>query len=333
MAIDPRSGYPMPSLQHVETMGNATQQADAFIENIDTLMRAAYDTHINNVGNNTYPILYVDFTLVGGRYTLVLDQNKSIVRAPDLRTYAQLKSIAHIPLGIFVQISEYAGFPNNGQWIAPLTAYGQSLVQARNQLDNASLNHFEHIACDAILSAAINYINTINAAGTFTMDSFSEFTRQIGVHIQFCMTQAAKQQVTVMGGVADEFKTLLGSRWDDVFVVISAIWTLTEQNVHELIIGSRMSSQLRETNMIVSESVETLNDAKNLLGRVVGDRIAAHYVFSHEGLESDRENIYSLSTKRDLLSQAAEALIGSNPDSVHVMTDEAYQRFCPHMPK
>lgn len=333
MAIDPRTGYPMPSLHYVETMGNAASQADSIIENIDTQMRNAYDTHIARVGNNIYPVLYVDFTLVGGRYTLVLDEERSIVRAPDLRSYAQLKSVAHTPLGIFVQIAEYAQFPNNGQWIQPLTAYGQSLQQARAQIASSGLSHFEQRACETILAGAISYINNITSARSFTMESFREFTRPLYDVIQFCMSQAAKQQVTIMGAVVDEFKTLLGPRWDEVFVVVAALWTLTQENVHELIIGSRMKPELRETNLIVSEAAETLADAQNLLGRIVGDRIAAHYVFSRDDVEADRENIYSLSTARDLLSQAAEALLIGNKDSAHVMTEDVLQRMCPHMAK
>ena len=94
-----------------------------------------------------------------------------------------------------------------------------------------------------------------------------------------------------------------------------------------------MKPELRETNLIVSEAAETLADAQNLLGRIVGDRIAAHYVFSREDVEADRENIYSLSTSRDLLSQAAEALLNGNKDSAHVVTEEALERMCPHLAK
>jgi aspartate/methionine/tyrosine aminotransferase len=53
-------------------------------------------------------------------------------------------------------------------------------------------------------------------------------------------------------------------------------------------------------------AVPTLQDARILLARVIGDRIMAELVFNPAGTEDERENIASLSTRRDLLSKALE---------------------------
>jgi len=66
-----------------------------------------------------------------------------------------------------------------------------------------------------------------------------------------------------------------------------------------------MSDAKRETNLIVSEAVDTLEKAKALLGRIVGDRVIAHLVFSDHRDPDSLQDIYSLSTKRDLLFLAA----------------------------
>jgi hypothetical protein len=325
MPLDPSQGYPMPPIGIVETMGDAGTQADDLIEALDATMRSAYDTHIARVGRNIYPMIYVDFTLVGGRYTLVEDESRTHVRAPDLQGYAELKSIAHVPLGIFVQIAEYAKYPGNGQWIPAVQSYRNQLQAALEQIDHTQLNGFEKTACRKILTGSIQFIDSIVSRKTFTLDDFRAYTRGIVDSILFCSQRAAVRQVTAMTNVVLEFKQILGARWDDVYVVIAALWTLSQENVHALVIGKQMTEEKKETNLLVSEAVPTLDAAKVLLGRVVGDRIAAQYVFLQGASRAENEDIYSLSTKRDLLSQAAEQALG--------MTREELSRACPHAPQ
>ena len=313
MPLDPSHGYPPTPLHYVETQGHAGAQADAIIQAVDATMRAAYDAHIACVGNNIYPLLYVDFTLVGGRYTLVESESRSHVRAPDLRTYAQLKSIAHIPLGIFVQISEYAAYPDNGQWIPPIQAYRQQLAAAQAQINRTALVRFERSACHEIIAASIQFIDGIVGRRTFTLDEFRAYTRGQREAILHCMRKAAQVQVGAMSAVVAEFKQMLGARWSEVYVVISA--RLSQENAHALIISNQMAPERRETHLIVSEAVPTLDAAKQLLGRIVGDRIVAQYVFSQHGSRAEREDIYSLSTRRDLMSQAIEQVLEAGEDN------------------
>jgi hypothetical protein len=333
MTLDPSNGFPATSPGYVETMGDALDQNDEIIEAVDTTMRAAYDAHIVRVGQNIYPMLYVDFTLYGGRYTLVQDDSRIHVRLPDLRGYAQLKSIAHIPLGIFVQIGEYAAYPGNGQWIAPLQAYRAQLVAAQAQVNKVtpSLNAFERSACQSIFTKSLSFIDGILGAKTFTLEAFRTYTASVTTEIQFCMKQAGVYQVTGMTEVVRELKQILGSKWDDVYVVVAAIWTLTKENIHELIIKHQMREERRETHVIVSEAVPTLDDARTLLGRIVGDRVIGEYVFNPNGTPAEKENIYSISTSRDLLSQVAKEVLGSPPIVEEVIGSADFARLCPHL--
>jgi hypothetical protein len=55
--------------------------------------------------------------------------------------------------------------------------------------------------------------------------------------------------------------------------------------------------------------VNTIDDAKVLLARLVGDRVMSETVFNAEAGEVYAQNIYSLSTRRDLLSQPIEQVL------------------------
>jgi hypothetical protein len=335
MALDPSQGYPQTSVNCVETMGGLHDQSNDFIEAVDTTMRKAYDAHIVRVGQNIYPILYVDFTLYGGRYTLVESESKVHIRKPELRGYAQLKSIAHAPLGIFLQIAEYAAYPGNGQWIAPLEAYRAQLVKALEQVSpaNTSLNSLEWAACSSILTRSLAFIDRIVQQRTFTLDAYQIYAKSIIGEIQLCMKQAGSRQVLGMTEVVLEYKQMLGGRWDDVYVVISAIWTLTRENIHELIIKHQMRPERRETHVIVSEAVPTLDDARTILGRIVGDRVVGEYVFDRNGILSERENLYSISTSRDLLSQVANEALTTIPVGREILENTDFERLCPHLAK
>jgi hypothetical protein len=113
------------------------------------------------------------------------------------------------------------------------------------------------------------------------------------------------------------------SRFGGGEFVISALWTLTQENIHALIIGQHMTEANRETNLILSEDVKTIDDAKVMLGRIVGDRVAVKYIFAQtsEAGSWQNQDIYSISTPRDLLSKAAEAVLG----------EPEYQKLCPHL--
>lgn len=331
MALDPSQGYPPTSPDCVATMGDARDQAAGLIEAVDTTMRNAYDIHIARVGLNIFPILYVDFTLYGGRYTLVESASRIHVRQPNLAGYTELKSIAHTPLGIFLMIGEYWKYPLNGQWKPQLQAYRDQLALSRAQVTpaNTGLAPNDVAIANRVLDRSLIFIDDTLGDGTFTLDKFRAYTKSIADEVQYLTTVAALRQVQGMQAIVLEYKQILGARWDDVYVAISAIWTLTRENIHELIIKNQMRAERRETHVVVSEAIPTLADARTLLGRIVGDRVIGEYVFDIHGSLQERENLYSISTSRDLLSQAGKQVLG-DPPFAEAIGEADLARLCPH---
>jgi hypothetical protein len=101
--------------------------------------------------------------------------------------------------------------------------------------------------------------------------------------------------------------------WDKLYVVVSVIWPLTQESAHEQLVKSFMKPALRDTNMIVSEAATTLELARTLMGRILGDRILAPLVFDKSQGREFAEDIYSLSTQRDLMSQVIKTALGTCP--------------------
>ncbi|CDZ64046.1 hypothetical protein [Neorhizobium galegae] len=327
MVLNPADGYPHTPYNYAEYAGNRDQQAEQYILDIDSAMRASYAPNIYNIGRNIFPILYAESTFDGGRYTLVKDAHSSYTYQNVAAVYDQVKAICHIPLGIFSIVSAYFEYPANKQWQPALQDYLGKIQLVRDNLDRILPDAITRAACREILNGSLTYIQTIMGTGTPSADNFATYARALTSAIAHCQEQAAKNQVAVMTSVLNGWKAMLGEEeWDKMYVVVSAIWTLSQESAHELIIKATMKPERRETHVIVSEAVPTLDDAKTLLGRIVGDRIMSELVFDPNGGKVGKENIYSLSTRRDLLSQAIETIVGDVASGPVVATSG-----CPHM--
>lgn len=323
MSIDPSTGYPPTDAAPAKYAGDIHAQARQFILDIDAAMRANYATNIVNIGQAIYPIIYAESTFDGGRYTLVVDEHTSYVAQNVAPIYDQTKAIAHIPLGIFSIMSAYTDYSAFGQWKPALQAYHDKVVAVRDSFASLDIKDSDVTqACESILKISIAFMEgLLKGTTTFSFVLFQNYAHSLNYNIGILQTAAAKNQIEVMSKVLTGWKAMLGDKWDKLYVVVSAIWTLSQESAHELIIKSFMKPALRETNVIVSEAVGTLELARTLLGRIIGDRIMAALVFDVNLGKDFAEDIYSLSTRRDLLSQAIEKQL--SPD--------ATKAACPHL--
>lgn len=311
MALDPTGGFPETREPYAEFAGSEAEQALQFAHDIDDTMRANYALNIVNIGRRIYPILYVESTFDGGRYTLLVDESSRYVRQNAGAIYDICKAIAHIPLGIFSIVSGYGQYSRNAQWLPALQAYRHQIGRVRESLGCLDIEKPEvRHGLDEILHASLDYVDRAIDDERFSLEGFSAYSRALSEAILVCQNAAAQDQVCAMTEVLKEWRALIGEeRWDRMYVVCNAIWTLTQENAHELIIKAQMEPERRETHVIVTEAAPTLDEARTLVGRIVGDRIMAELVFDPNGALPFRENIYSLSTRRDLLSQAVEAAL------------------------
>lgn len=313
MALNPADGYPHTPEHYAQFASNQERQAFQFVKDIDTAMRANYAVNIVNIGQNIYPLLYVESTFDGGRYTLLTDAKTRYVHQNVGQIYDITKAVSHIPLGIFSIISGYAEYPDFGQWIPALTAYLQQVSRVRENIDSLGdqIPLDDKINVLGILANSIKYMERMISEKSFTLKNFSGYSHSVGPYILACQKRAAANQVEVMTNVLRGWKQMIGDdSWDKMYVIIGAIWTLTQENAHELIIKALMKPELRETHVVVSEAVPDIESAQTLMGRIVGDRIMAELVFDAQANPAFAQDIYSLSTRRDLLSQAVEAVVG-----------------------
>jgi peroxiredoxin family protein len=322
MTLDPSKGYPHTDTRYAATAGDKKQQVMQFVYDIDAAMRANYAINMQRIGDNVYPFLFAEATFDGGRYTLVVDRNTRYVKENVTPLYDKMKAVAHIPLGIFSILSAYAEYPDLRQWREQLVAYREQVSRVERHLNDLDLTASESGHVHEILSGCLQFMRQTLEQGTFSLERFSEVCHALGPSIAACQMIAARVQTEVMRAQLLSWKAMLGEEaWGRLYAVCGAIYTLSQESAHALIIKSTMSAEQAETHVFTSPGLNTIDDAKELLARVVGDRVMSETVFDAKAGEVYAQNIYSLSTKRDLLSKPIEQVLKEMGDGAR----------CPHM--
>lgn len=322
MTLDPSKGYPHTDTRYAATAGDKKQQVMQFVYDIDAAMRANYAINMQRIGNNVYPFLFAEATFDGGRYTLVVDRNTRYVKENVAPLYDKMKAVAHIPLGIFSIISAYAEYPSLQQWREQLVAYHEQVGRVERHINDLDLTPVESGHVHNILSGCLQFMQQTLEQGTFSLERFSQFCHAMGPSIAACQMTAARVQTETMRAQLLAWKEMLGeATWGRLYAVCAAIYTLSQETAHALIIKSTMSPEQAETQVFTAPGLNTIDDAKELLARVVGDRVMSETVFDARAGEVYAQNIYSLSTKRDLLSKPIEQVLKEMGDGAR----------CPHM--
>ncbi len=300
-------GWPAVDPALVAAAGNAEDQAHTLIWAVDYAMRSNYAENHTAIGKTIYPFLYAEFTPGGGRYTLLVDSGQTWSEVPTPAIYQDVKSISHIPLGIFVIIDRYFTDPSNGQWIEALQEFREKLHQARQHISKARMSPAVLADNKKILDAAIAYIDGSVKERTVTLSGFKEFSNSIGDEIIRNQTLAAETQVNAFTDLLLRWRKRIGEKaWSQLYAVSSAQWTLSTENVHALIISNMMSPQKAASRVFVtSMPLKNIDEARALVGRVAGDRVMAQAILPTKTLR-EREDIHALSSSRDLISRAAE---------------------------
>ena len=317
---DSKNGFPKTPAEIAYVAGDAQAQAHANIVACDDEMRMNYAINHVAIGQKIYPFLYSEFTPDGGRYTLLINESEWVSAKPVPPIYELAKSIAHIPLGVWSIIARYTNYPHNGDWIQALADYNRTLAKALESLADLNLNEKEEEAFAKILKGVLTFTERAVQERTFQMADYSRTVMSVNPEIVYLQNLSAKTQVDAFTEVLCGWRERLGEEeWKKLYVVVSAQWTLSTENVHQLIIANCMASEKLATEnlFVTSVPLSGIEEARNLCGRIVGDRVMSYQTLSAE-TERGRENIYSLSTSRDLISKAAEDVIGT-------------MQGCPHM--
>jgi hypothetical protein len=281
---------------------------------LDTAMRGNYDALKARISANLSPVLVVQPDLGGGSYTLIRRGWQTSTH-PVEPLFQLVKSISHLPLGIYTILAPYLRNARTPDWTADLAAFRDVAAAALASLDEARLPAEAETASKDILSKGIAFMDACIAQGDFAMHGFEEFSASLHESILINMGVAAGALVDGVEILLAEWRKEMGEEdWSNLYAVILVIWTTEAQNQHYEILRRLMDQKTVKERLLVigvgEQEPDMLGVALDNLARIVQDNVAAGLI-----LPTDSNLAKTLAGPKDLLADAVEKKMRSCPRS------------------
>lgn len=308
-------------IKNVAFRGDKLTEYRTSLRELNLETRSNYAEMITGVGNNLYPLIIVydvhadqKLSGIGSEYTLYLRNGsiKSIEPAPV--EYETNKDLAHVPMGIFSIISQYF-LTDSTNWKPKLLHYQESLKYSLRSLQQNELTNYTRLCTENLeqnsqermLQMAISFVDQCFAQNAATLENFKTFAQEYLPFTKKALKCAVEAQSKAAMPLLKVWKQELGSEWDDLHVVIPVIWPVARINPRQLLFEKLMNPEKIKTHIIKAENINSYQDIRSLLGRIVADRTMSHFVFGH-GSNKSIDMHMALSTRRDLTATEALAL-------------------------
>src|SRR5436853_7042181 len=151
-AIDPFD------LHRVAMTSSPLAMAQDRISAVDAAMRGNYDLLRAKVAASLRPVVVVQFDFSGGTYNLLTDSQQITIQ-PVPRTFEQIKSNCHCPLGIYTILAPYLEKPDIREWLEPLAAFRNTVNKALEAIAEAGFPDNVRAWSEAILSQSGDFIS------------------------------------------------------------------------------------------------------------------------------------------------------------------------------
>lgn len=298
--------------------GNRDQALHDGIVDIHRTMRREYAANIRKVGRNVYPVIIARDTQpekdqldagrqgLGGIYTLYLETGETHTIQPTPPEYERLKCLSHIPLGLFSILSPYFRDHGARTWAPKLTVLGEQIAGAIEKLPRRpSQNDAIDDISRKILSISAEFVQNTLTEGNPTAEELESYARAIRPAIRVAMDTAARLQMEACMAAMLRWKEDLGPEaWSQLHVLVTTIWPVSEHSPRWQMFRTIMNPDKVDTHLIVGEGIRTNEEARNLLGRIVADRLAARLILGTED-ERGRRMTQCISSRTDVVADSA----------------------------
>eukprot|EP01084_Bolivina_argentea_P209833 357354_1 len=156
-----------------------------------------------------------------------------------------------------------------------------------------------------LLEENIKYCNNVLINKEVSQILFVKFSNKIKPMIAKCMQRATDFQTEGTGNMLVKWKNMMtDEEWKNLYVIIPRIWVTAKNSPIEQIFRLLMDKQNQNTHIIVGENIWSQTDARQLLGRIVHDRLMSRFIFGIKDIWSQRK-CQGLGSQQDSLSDYA----------------------------
>ena len=289
---------------------------------LNAFMRTEYKGFIHNVGRNIYPLIIASdfepgFEGVGSSFTLFLRDGTQHKIAPTVSSnYEIYKALSHTLLAMFVILSPHFKNPTNIQWqgkLRELKTHLEVFVDA-TKASTKSTELKEQLL--TLAGTYIKFIDTCVQSGTFTFEGYLEFTADAFRTVRQNMKDATVAQASALLPAMIKWKRMLGpEEWSKVHVMIPVVWPVALNSPRLQLFEKIIDQDKIHTNIILSEYPRNFEEARDVVGRVVGDRAVGRFSFGTADTKA-KMKVLALSSRTDVVADDFEDSLNDVLDSL-----------------
>lgn len=210
--------------------------------------------------------------------------------------YHEYKSIAHVPLALYVRLAPHAGRPFDQATLDWLAAYLKQVQAAGASLDGRpgwTLTQLRNHK--AIVAASVTFIETIGAAERVGDGELTAYTRAMRPRVLASADAAAKAQLDGLNALVNKWRAEMGqAAWSRVHVVVLGPKQPRPGNLQYAYFARALGHAAEGRRLWYAEGIFDKDGGVALMGTILLDRGASIAFFADP-----------VRLERDLLADAA----------------------------
>jgi hypothetical protein len=231
-----------------------------------------------------HPVILGLFSGAGGRFVLYRP-NMAPLEAPQVpMVYQLLKSVGHSTMALAEVVGPYLDNSANQSWRGPMLAFRSRMASALAGLDATSMPPEWRENNHVILTNNITFMDDCVAEGAISVAALESFAKKQAPYLAKNVTWAAQTQVAHWMTVLADWKTMLGSAWDDTYAASNTIYVARQNNVLFSVLAQFFGPDAINNRLILIETVSfttTPDDMLDSLTRIVADRSVGALFFGN----------------------------------------------------
>ena len=186
---------------------------------LNKLFLEGYKQRLGVVSSNTRPLIVASFSSLILYWNDTVETNRAI---PDI--YHALKTVAHVPFGIFLRVHPYANEVGDvvpDAILADLNKYQERIGEAEASLADAGYSPVQLARQRGILATCRDYIRTVIDSGKAKREELLAFAHKAGPFMLADANEAAAAQLDTTHEVVMRWKKKIAPEaWKRLVVVI-----------------------------------------------------------------------------------------------------------------
>jgi hypothetical protein len=217
--------------------------------------------------------------LVTDTVTLIRGEDLgSLPYSPPL--YHELKSISHLPLGVYSASIGLIENPTEQRWIEMLSALRKQVDSAEADLAKASLSESQRARQQNILSLSRTYLDDVLTRKSIETASVNHYARALAPLLLGNAADAASVQIDALDQAVRELsKKLKPGEFEKAIAVITGPKTPREGNLQFQYFVYAFGPGTAGTRVLYMESIFDREAALGVLRTVLNDRMASQAFF------------------------------------------------------